>query len=177
MVRRAMLVVCFALMAVFMTSCGQTYKLTGLQVTPGTLTPSGASTINLEGQGAFQQLTVTATFSNSKTQDVTQASTFGQIGDSALGEKIAPLESLTVVGGFVKVVGYACTWDTEPTDPPTNSKFSYGIAPYSVNISYTDNGITKTTQAFVNVNNDAGFCYDPTNPAPTGFAGNQASGY
>lgn len=168
MVRRAWIVLFVGFMTVFMASCGQTYKLLSISVTPGALGATGSSAINLEGIGTFQALTVTATYSNTKTQVVTLKSAY-QVGASA--DVNAPLSALIVnQTGVVKAVDGACTWVAEPTNPPTNTTFGYGTAPYTTTITYTENGVTATTTAFVSVNSLAG-CYDPANPAPAGFPG------
>jgi hypothetical protein len=165
MVRRVLIVLCFGFMTVFMGSCGQTYKLLSISVTPGALGATGSSAINIEGIGTFQSLTVTALYSNTKTEDVTGKSQY-QIGASL--DPNAPLSATTVNGsGVVKAVGGVCTWVAEPTDSPTNSAFSYGTSPYTVTITYSG----FTTVAFVSVNSLPG-CYDPANPAPKGFPGN-----
>jgi hypothetical protein len=156
--------VCLALMCIFVSSCGQTYELQSITVSP--------SSPNLEGIGATQALAVTAHFSNSKTEDVTPHSQF-VLGASAdtppNGSGLAPLSALTLsTGGVLEVVQTACTWHATPT----GATFAYGTNPYLVTISYTNNGITKTTQAFISVDN-ATDCYDgQTYPAPAGFAGN-----
>lgn len=158
MVRRALILLCFGFMTVFMASCGQSYKLLSISVAPGASGATGSSAINLEGIGTFQALTVTALYSNTKTQDVTAMSTY-QLGASQ--DVNAPLSAVIVnKSGVVKAVDGACTWIAEPTDPPTNSKFLYGTAPYPVTITFTNNGITATTTAFVSVNSLAG-CFDP----------------
>jgi hypothetical protein len=156
MVRRALIVLFFGLMTTFMASCGQTYKLQSITVAP--------ASPNIEGIGSSQQLTVTAHYSNTKTQDVTNQSTY-QIGASS--DINAPMNAVMANNsGIVKVVDGACTWVAEPTDPPTDSKFLYGTSPYTVTITYSG----FTTTAFVSVNSLAG-CFDPSNPAPTGFPG------
>ena len=126
MVRRALIVLCFGLMTVFMASCGQTYKLLSITVTPGALDSSGNSAIYLDGDAAFQQLTVTATYSNTKTSDVTLKSTY-QIDASdywagfqpaaRLRILLAPLSSVVANStGIDQCDWTSCTWDTEPTN-------------------------------------------------------------
>lgn len=175
--RRALVVLGLAFMTVLLASCGQSYKLDSIEVTPGTLASSGNMAINLEGGGAYQQLTVTAKFSNSKTQDVTSQSTY-QIGASAMGEQIAPLESVTVnKSGMVQVVGITCTWDTEPTSS-ADTAWEYGVVPYKLTVAYTNNGYTSTAQMDVNVDNLAGYCFDGQKfTPPAGFPGNSVVGY
>jgi hypothetical protein len=178
MVRRVLTGLCVGFMCIFVASCGQTYKLQSITVTPGTADSAGNSSINLEGDGAFQQLTVTAHYSNTKSQDVTVNSTY-ELGASQMGELIAPLESVSVnKSGMVNVLNYACTWDTEPTNPPTDSTFVYAVLPYKVTVSYTENGVTSTAYLDVNVANIGGYCFDGTGVKPySGFPGNSVAGY
>jgi hypothetical protein len=146
----------FGLMTAFMASCGQTYELQSITVDP----PSPS----IEGIGSSQALTITAHYSNTKTEDVTVKSTY-QLGASA--DVNAPLSAVIVnKSGLVKAVGGACTWVAEPSDPPTDSKFLYGTSPYPVTVTYSG----FTTTAFISVNSLAG-CFDPSNPAPAGFPG------
>jgi hypothetical protein len=166
MVRRALLLLCIGFLTLFAASCGQTYELQSITVTPGTQGANGAAYINLEGIGAFQQLTVTAHYSNTKTQDVTTKSQF-ELNASA--DPNAPLTALSLNrSGLLEVVNAACTWYAEPTDSPTDSQFGYSTDPYPVTVTYS--GFTTTT--FVSVANE-GDCYDGQKwPAPKGFPGN-----
>jgi len=176
--RRALVVLGLVFMTVLLASCGQSYQLMSITVTPGALDAAGNASIALDGVGAFQQLTVTAKYSNQKTQDVTLLSSY-QVGASAMGEKIAPLESLTVnKSGQVNLVNYACTWDTEPTNAAATN-WSYYTAPYTVTVKYTDNGHTATALLNVSAANLV-YCYDGLSPSttpPAGFPGNLAVGY
>lgn len=187
MVRRAMVVLCVGFMCFFVAGCGQSYKLDSIVVTPGAPTASGVSEINLEGEGAFQQLTVTAKFSNNKSVDVTSKSTFA-IGPSPINDPfpgcenthtcIAPLESLRVTNtGLVSVIGKACTWDTEPTNV-ADTTFGYGVSPYPMTVTYTENGVTATANMDIDVANLAFSCFDgKLYVPPAGFMGNSVVGY
>lgn len=182
MVRRTLIVLCLGLMTIFMASCGQTYKLLSITVTPGTLDASGNSAIYLEGDAAFQQLTVTATYSNTKTSDVTLKSTY-QIGASDIGlyfnnPNPAPLTAIAANRtGLISVIGPACTWDTEPTNSG-DTAWAYGLYPYHAMISYTENGVTVTAPLDVNVANWAFSCFDGKAFTPSsGFPGNSVTGY
>jgi hypothetical protein len=156
MVRRVLFVLFCGLLTVFMASCGQTYELQSITIDP--------ASPNIEGIGTSQAFTVTAHYSNTKTQDVTAKSSF-QVGASS--DVNAPMTALMVNGsGIAKAVGGACTWVAEPTDSPINSKFAFGTSPYTVTATYS--GFTAV--AFVSVNSLAG-CFDPSNPPPTGFPG------
>ncbi|MGA3126301.1 MAG: hypothetical protein ABSD13_06270 [Candidatus Korobacteraceae bacterium] len=162
MVRRAFILSCVGLLMVLLASCGQTYKLMSISVTPGALGATGSSAIDLDGIGSFQQLTVTALFSNSKTEDVTVNSTY-QLGSST--DTLAPLSAVTVnTSGIVKAVGAACTWTA--TEASGTTIWQYQTQPYPVDITYTENGVTATTTAYVSVNSTGGSCYDPSNPHP-----------
>lgn len=188
MVRRLLTVLCLGALCFLLANCGQTYQLQSITVTPGALGATGSSAIALDGIGSFQQLTVTASFSNTKTENVTAQSTYsvgGSMMDTDLGNPdcesshtcVAPMSALTVDNsGIVKAVGMTCTWDAEPTNA-TDSAFGYATEPYPVTVTYTNNGITATTKAYVSVDDVAG-CYDGIGfPAPTGFPGNSVAGW
>lgn len=193
MARRLFIVLCCGFMAVLMASCGQSYKLQSLAVTPGALTASGEQQIVLLGIGAYQQLTVTASFSNSKTQDVTNdPNTHYQLNSSSMPSTgkleptvAVPLSSISISNsGKVMVLSEACTFDTEPlpgTTPP--SAWSYFGYPYKLQVTYTNNGVTDTAFLDVQVVN-APYCWDGTDAVggnsatpPAGFLGNQAEGW
>jgi hypothetical protein len=134
-------------MAVFMSSCGQTYQLQSISVTP--------SYINLAGSGAEQQFVVTATYTNSKTNVVTLKSSY-QIDSSPLNTTtpgVAPLSSLNYNNsGLVEVVGPACTF--VPTTSGTTT--TYGDSPYTFNVKYTEGSVTVTAVANIDVANAPG---------------------
>lgn len=162
MVQRAMVLLCVCSLAVLMLGCGQTYELKSITVAS---VATGTATADLEGQGSSDSFTVTAHYSNTKTQDVTVHSTY-QLGASADAD--APLASVNLNNsGIVKAVDAACTWHATPTNA-ADSTFAYTTQPYTVTVTYSG----FTTQAFVNVAN-AGGCYDgKLYLAPSGFAGN-----
>jgi hypothetical protein len=173
MVRRALTVLCIGFMCFFAASCGQTYELQAITVSP--------TSPNLEGIGSTQQLTVTAHYSNTKSLDVTSRATY-QLGASAdgsilTGSGLAPLDAVTVSKtGFLQAVispsqgTGSCTWHATPTG--TGTTFDYTTNPYPLTITYTENGVTATTYAYVSVASSGG-CYDgQAYKAPTGFTGN-----
>jgi hypothetical protein len=183
MVRRVLGVLCLGITVLFMSSCGQTYKLLSISVTPGTLTPSGDSQVELVGIGAFQQLTVTATFSNTKTQVVTvDPNTKYELGSSLMPSNLnpsvaVPLQNVVVSNsGMVSVLSAACTYDTEPISS-ADSSWTYFTYPYKLKVTYTNNGVTATAIMDVNVLNTR-YCFDGTNATPfAGFAGNLSAGW
>ena len=69
MVPRVLTALGAGFMAVLMASCGQTYKLDSITVAP-------ATGYNLVSPGQTGALTVTATYSNTKTNDVTANSSY-----------------------------------------------------------------------------------------------------
>ncbi len=168
MVQRVITVLCVGVMSVFMASCGQSYSLQSITVAP--------SSPNIEGIGNTQALTVTAHFSNTKTEDVTGKSTF-EIGGSS--NPRAPLDAVTVSkAGILQAVispttgVAACTWHATPTgtssSTSSNTTFEYSTDPYPVTITYS--GFTATAYLSVAA---ASSCYDGiTYKAPSGFAGN-----
>jgi hypothetical protein len=189
MVRRVLIVLSFGLMTMFMASCGQTYKLLSISVTPGTPSASGNQQITLLGIGAFQQLTVTAKFSNGKTQDVTvDPHTTYQLNASGMPADLNPAVAVPMQNvslsqsGKVTVLSKACTVDTEPVPGSNNTAWTYFGYPYKALISYTQNGETATTLLDVNVINSR-YCWDGTDDVGNGttpfagFAGNLADGW
>lgn len=149
MVRRALILLCSGFMAVFMASCGQTYELQSITVSP--------SQPNIEGINTPQALTVTAHFSNTKTEDVTAKSVYQISQATALDpDAHTPLEALTVnKSGIVETTSVpACTWTDALS--PDGKTYSYWItSPYIVTITYA--GFTTTSS--VSVASRAG-CYD-----------------
>jgi hypothetical protein len=147
-------------MAVFMSSCGQTYELQSITISP--------TAVSLEGGGAQQAFVVTANYSNTKTNVVTVKSAY-QIGVPA-DEATNPLYNQASLklnqSGIVEVVGVTCTWTTTPVNTGTTTTYSYGTDPYVLTATYTEGSKTVTAIALLSVNNAAGVCYDPTNPHP-----------
>lgn len=155
MVRRALVVLCFAFTTVFMASCGQTYHLVSISATPST-------GYNLEVPGQTGAITVTATYSNTKTNVVTVSSKY-QIAASS--NPSAPLSvngvpALTVnQSGVVQASGSAgvCTWTA--AIPTGSTTYAYTSAPYTVNVTYTDSGVTVSSSVPISVATAAN-CYD-----------------
>lgn len=142
MVRRALIMLCFGFMTVFMASCGQTYKLQSISISPA----AGYSLSNAVPQGA---LTVKANYSNTKTSDVTANSSYQMIA-SALNNTTAPLNAVEVnKSGVVTASGsvLACTWASSTSGGTT----TYTPAPYLAQVSFTDNGITATASVPIHV--------------------------
>jgi len=153
MVRRTLVVLCFAFMTVFMASCGQTYELQSITVSPTSAT--------LEGLNAPQALTVTAHYSNTKTQDVTAASTYTVVPTAVT--ILPPKGAVSVnTSGIVQSSPtiVACTFETVLN--PDGTTYSYPVtAVYLVTVAYS--GQTATANIYV----DSAFgCHDPGNPAP-----------
>jgi len=150
MARRVSIVLCIGVLALFLASCGQTYELQSITLSP--VSP------NLEGIGASQQLTVTAHYSNTKTQDVSVKSTYA-ISSSPGGP--APASALAVnPSGIVQAVNAACTWTA--TLGGDGKTYAYSTTAYEVTAMYSG----LTTKAFVSVASASG-CYDgQAFPAP-----------
>jgi len=162
MVWRVFALFCVGAMTLISASCGQTYELQSINVTP--------SSPDIEGIGSTQQLVVTAVFSNTKTQVVTSSASY-ELGGSA--DASAPLDAVTLSkSGMLQAVTSptlgtgACTWHATPTNS-ADSAWSYSTQPYTVTITYRG----FTVPAYVSVNSEAG-CYDTANPPPVGFTGN-----
>jgi hypothetical protein len=179
MVRRALVVLCLGFVTILMASCGQTYQLQSITVaatSAGSSTTSASSAANIEGIGNTAAFAVTAHYSNSKTEDVTVSSKY-QVDAST--DPRAPLGDLTVSeSGIAKAVNPngTCTWYAIPTSS-ADTAFAYGTQPYPVSITYTENGVTATTMAYISVAS-ATDCYDGlTYLAPSGYAGTGSNGW
>ncbi len=156
--RRALVVLCLGFMTVLLASCGQTYKLESITIAPA----AGYSLTNAVPQGA---LTVTATYSNSKTADVTVNSSY-EILASALNSTTAPLSvngvpTVTInKSGVVSASGaaVACTWSGTTTPYLPNQ--------YLAQASYTEDGVTATASVSINVATAPG-CVGQTGTTPS----------
>ena len=155
MVQRALIVLGVGFLAALMASCGQTYKLDSITIAP-------ATGYNLVSPGETGALTVTANYSNSKTNDVTLNSSY-QLGSSLAPGDAAPLQALSLnKSGVVtasSTIG-ACTWvaSTEGTTP------TYATYPYPVTVTYAENGVTVTAIAPISMATAAN-CNDGQTPA------------
>jgi len=128
-------------MCIFGASCGQTYKLESIAVTPST----GYSFKALGDTGA---LVVVATFSNTKTSVVTGSSTY-QVGSSTAPNNAAPLGVVTVDKSGMVINSstlVACTYD-----PVSGAPY-----PYPVTVTYIENGVTATKIVPINVSTAPG---------------------
>ncbi len=140
---------CLALVCLF--GCGQTYELQSVEVSP--------SSPNVVGIGGFQQLTVTARYSNGKSQDVTNRTAY-KIDLPANGAPFAPPEALTIsVSGRVQAVDGACTW-TAIWSADTPPKKSYATNPYILTATFDK----QESVSFVSVASAAG-CDSPDTPS------------
>jgi hypothetical protein len=139
MVQRAMVLLCVCSLAVFMLGCGQTYELQSITVSP--------TTANLEGYNATQVLTVTAHYSNTKTQDVTANSTYQVSQATAGSDPNTPNGAVTVNNsGIVETSNsiWACTWRATQV----GTSYTYGVtSPYIVTVKYS--GFTTSTAVAV----------------------------
>jgi hypothetical protein len=136
---------CLAIVCFF--GCGQTYELQSIEVSP--------SSPNVVGIGGFQQLTVTARYSNSKSQDVTNRTAY-KIDQPAFGAPFAPPEALTIsISGRVQAVDGACTWTAFKT-ADTPPKVTYATNPYILTATFDK----QESVSFVSVASAAG-CESP----------------
>jgi hypothetical protein len=152
MVRRALVLLCMASMAVFVASCGTSNKLLSITVSP--------SQPNIQGISSPQALKVTANYSNTKTQDVTVRASYQLAG--SLDTLNAPLDGLTInKSGILETTTVpACTW--VHTLNPDGTTFTYAItSPYIATATFS--GFTATAAVSVA---SAATCFNPLNPAP-----------
>ncbi len=166
MVRRTLIVLCVGVITVLLASCGQTYKLQSISITPA----AGYNLTDANPQGA---LTVTASYSNTKSNVVTVNSSY-EIQASPLSSTTAPLSvdgvpTVTVnKSGVVTAssTAVACTW----VAVNTNGTTTYQSEPYLAQASYTENGVTATASVAINVATSAG-CGGQSNTAPAAERG------
>ncbi len=147
MARRVSIVLFIGVIALFMASCGQTYELQSIAVTP--------AAAKLVGSGATQTFVVTATYTNTKTGVVTTRAKY-QINESPLNATnpgIAPMSALNVnASGLLEVIAPACTFVPVGSGTAT----TYGAYPYTLVVSYTENSKTVTGYAQIGVVNTPG---------------------
>lgn len=155
MVRRVLVILCFGFMTLFMASCGQTYELQSITIAP--------SQPNIDGISTPLAVTVTAHYSNGKTEDATTKASY-QVSSSDPAD--VPLAGLAVnKSGILSTTTVpVCTWTW--TLNADGSTFSYALVkPYTLTATYS--GFTAT--AVVGVAS-ASPCYDGstgnTAPAP-----------
>lgn len=138
MLRRVLAGLCVGFMCIFAASCGQTYQLQSITVTD-------ADDFNLSSLSEPNDpLTVTAHFSNTKTSVVTTSASYNGVTGSTAPN--APNGAVTVNdSGIVELKSQACTWAI-PEGGTTLVDY-----PYYVNVSYTENHVTRTTQVPISV--------------------------
>jgi hypothetical protein len=155
MVQRALTVLGAGFLAALMASCGQTYKLDSITIAP-------ATGYNLVSPGETGALTVTANYSNSKTNDVTANSSY-ELGSSQAPDDAAPLQALSLnKSGVVtasSTIG-SCTWVASTVGTTT----TYATYPYPVTVTYAENGVTVTASVPISMADAAG-CNDGQTPA------------
>ncbi len=142
MLRRVLAGLCVGFMCIFAASCGQTYKVVSIDVTP-------ANGYSLDNASPTGQLTVTATYSNTKTSDVTLSSSYSiaQSGNPISGAAPAGAVSANNSGLVTaSTTLLACTFDATTSTP----------YPYIAQVSYTNNGVTVHATAPINVSTAPG---------------------
>lgn len=154
------------LLAFFTTSCGQTYHLQSIVLSPPSTT--------IEGISNYATFKVVAQNSNGQTEDVTTRAVFSLSADSNV---LTPaqlnyiLANVTLRQGLanqVQVVGPVCTWswqESVTTDGSGNKTYTHVYGTQPLNITATFNGMTSS--GTISINSATG-CYDPSNPEPDG---------
>jgi hypothetical protein len=140
MVRRPLLAICSALLLIAMAGCGQSYKLVSISASPST----GYDFTELGETGA---LTITATYSNTKTENVTLSAQYEVQGSSSseAPSGVVSVDSSGVIHNSSSVT--ACTW----TSSTSNGTTTYTQAPYTILVTFTEWGVTKQTTVPVTV--------------------------
>jgi hypothetical protein len=157
MARRALAVLCFGILSLFMASCGQTYHLDSITVSP--------KSFYLEGPNAptpleSQPLTVTGNYSNTKTEIVTTGSTYQVDQATGMSDPNTPTGAVFVNGtsGVVEVSPriLACTFKLNSTGTGYVT-----TSPYVVTVTYQ--GQQDTAAVYVDTMPN---CHDTTQTAP-----------
>ena len=129
--------------ALLLVSCGQTYELASIELTP--------TSPNIIGIGGTQQFVVTAKYTNTKSEEITVKSkyTITAPGGTTL---VVPATALAVSPtGMIEVMQGACTW----TKSGTVAAPIYGTTPYVLKATFQGHEAT----AFVSVASIAGCEY------------------
>jgi hypothetical protein len=153
MVQRALTVLGAGFLAALMASCGQTYKLDSITVAP-------ATGYNLTSPGETGAFTVTANYSNSKTNNVTLNSSY-EIGSSQAPDDAAPLSAVSLNKSGVVTASSnigSCTWVATTSGTTT----TYATYPYPVTVTYAENGVTVTASVPISMATAAGCSYGQT---------------
>lgn len=147
--QRILMLLACALLVIGFAGCGDSYELQSISVEP--------THPNVVGIGGTAQLTVTAHYSNNKTEDVTRRATF-QLAQPTGSMSSLPLSAVTInASGLAEAIDGVCTWTVSGSSP----HWEYGTDPYLVNIAFGG----KTVQGFLSVASIAG-CYSPDTPKP-----------
>lgn len=155
MFSRISLTIACCLFVIFCLACGQTYETQSIAMDP--------SSPNVVGIGGWQQMTVTANMSNSKTQDVTNRSTYAITAPGAVPPGVyTPPDALIISAtGRIQAVGAACTWSsTMTTDTPPKKVFA--TTPYVLTATWDNHQAI----AFISVNSGSP-CDAPTTTGGT----------
>jgi hypothetical protein len=153
MARRVLVALCFGFMTLILASCGQTYELQSITISP--------SQPKIDGISTPLAVTVTANYSNGKSEDATTKAAY-QISSS--DPTNVPLAGLSVnKSGILSTTTVpVCTWSW--TLNSDGSTYTYAlVSPYTLTATYS--GFTAT--AVVGVAS-AVPCYDGSsgNTAP-----------
>ncbi len=165
-----------ALLVFSMLGCGTNNKLQSIQLNAslinGVAPSSQAGFFTLEGNGGTIQLQAIATYTNTKTKDLSNAVTYTMIVDpvngvDAFGNPLpAPPETaqISITGLVTAVEPATCTWVDVSSTPTTPSWFYSGD--YVVTATYQ--GVTSQP-VYIPVASSAG---SPVYPYPNGVANN-----
>jgi hypothetical protein len=133
--------------ALLLVSCGQTYELASIELTP--------TSPNIVGIGGTQQFVVTARYTNTKSEDVTLKSTFTIAAPNGTILVVPPSALNMSPAGMMEVIQGACTW----TKSGTTTDPVYGTTPYVLKATFDKHDAI----AFVSVASIAGCEYQPAN--------------
>lgn len=153
------------LIAVLMTSCGQTYHLQSIVLSP----PSSS----IEGISNYASFRVMAQNSNGKSEDVTTQAVFtlsapSNLSASGQAYMLSNVKLSQGIANQLQATGPVCTWTwiehkTVDSSGKATYTYDYGTTPMMMTATYR--GMTST--GTVSINSQIG-CYNPQNPAPDG---------
>src|SRR4051812_1395157 len=126
--------------ALLLVSCGQTYELASIELTP--------TSPNIVGIGGIQQFVVMAKYTNKKSEDITVKAKYAITAPSGT-ILVVPATALAVSPtGMIEVMQGACTW----TKGGTTTAPVFGTTPYVLKATFQGHEAT----AFVSVASIAG---------------------
>jgi hypothetical protein len=157
-----------ALLVFSMLGCGTTRELQSIQLSSSNTSETPPGTVDLDGEGATQQLYTWGNYSNGKNQLLSGQGIQYQISitPNSVDQFNDPLPTppqtvqLSPTGLLTAVSPFICTWQNSAVPPATSP--AWGLSG-SYSVTATTQGMTSPP-VFVAVASQAGIDFDGTNP-------------